>query len=155
MIAEDRNIKVIPFQKQTKLLGMYTTIKNNRFIMYNEYVPEYMQKMTIGHEIGHDTFHRTMARASPFKEYELFNIVNEAEYEANIFAAHLLLDENMILELAYKGYTDVQMASILGVNVNMLIFKIHEMNKQGAGLKLRESPRSDFFRDIDGRNRLY
>ena len=47
------------------------------------------------------------------------------------------------------------MAATLGVNVNMLIFKIHEMNKQGAELKLRESPKSDFFKDIDGRNGLY
>lgn len=150
VIAEDRNIKIRSFEKKTKLLGVYTIIKNNRFIIYNKYVPEYMQRMVIAHEIAHDTLHRQIARHSPFQEWELFNIVNQAEYDANIFASHLLLDEDEILDLAYRGYTDVDIATLLGVNVNMLIFKIYEMNKVGPKLNLAQGPKSDFFKDMDG-----
>lgn len=150
-IAEHRNIKVRQFAKPTKLLGMYTIIKRNRFIFYNPFVDEYMQKMVIAHELGHDVLHRDIATETPFQEWALFDIRNTAEYEANIFASHLLLDEKEIISLAKQGYNDVQIASILNVNINMLLFKLREMNRAGENIDIRGIPDSNFFTDISGR----
>lgn len=151
VIAEDKKIKLRHFKERTELLGLYTIIKNNRFIFYNPFVEESMQRMVVAHEIAHDTLHRDIAIHTPFQEWELFNIRDQTEYEANIFASHLLLDEKEILDLVHRGYRDVEIAALLQVNVNMLIFKIYEMNKEGAQLNLREEPRSDFFRNINGK----
>ena len=127
---------------------MYTVIERNRFIFLNSNMEEYMMRMVLAHELGHDTFHRHLTRNAPFKEYQIFDITSQAEYEANIFAAHLLLDENKIVELANKGYTDVEIASTLNVNINLLVFKMNEMNRYGANYNLRHAPKGNFFIEI-------
>ncbi len=150
-IAKYRNIKVRPFAKPTKLLGMYAVIKRNRFIFYNPYVDELMQKMVVAHELGHDILHRDIATETPFQEWALFDVRSITEYEANIFASHLLLDEKEIIDLAEQGYNDVQIASLLNVNINMLLFKLREMNRAGENINIRAIPDSNFFNGIDGK----
>lgn len=79
--------------------------------------------------------------------YELFDITSQPEYEANIFAAHLLLDDNEVMELVKSKYTDVEIAGILNVNINLLIFKMNEMNRYGANYNLRYAPKDDFLKN--------
>lgn len=148
-IAEESNIKIKYLDKPTKLLGMYTVIERNRFIFLNSNMEEYMMRMVLAHELGHDAFHRHLTKNSPFKEYQIFDITSQAEYEANIFAAHLLLDENQIVELANEGYTDVEIASTLNVNINLLVFKMNEMNRYGANYNLRHAPKGNFFKEME------
>ena len=147
-IAEESNIKIKYLDNSTKLLGMYTVIERNRFIFLNSNMEEYMMRMVLAHELGHVAFHRHLTKNSPFKEYQIFDITSQAEYEANIFAAHLLLDENQIVELANEGYTDVEIASSLNVNINLLVFKMNEMNRYGANYNLRHAPKGNFFIEI-------
>ena len=82
------------------------------------------------------------SKNSPFHEYELFDITSQPEYEANIFAAHLLLDDDEVARLAKDNRTDVEIAGMLNVNINLLIFKMNEMNRYGANYNLdRKSTR--------------
>lgn len=148
-IAKESNIKVKYFNDATILLGMYTAIERNRFIYLNPKMEEYMMRMVISHELGHDTLHRHLTKNNPFYEYELFDITSQAEYEANIFASHLLIDDDQVIELIKNNYTDVEIASILNVNVNLLIFKMNEMNRYGANFKLRHAPEGNFFKKIN------
>ena len=71
---------------------------------------------------------------------ELFNITDETEYEANLFAANLLVDDETLLELLRSGQDIVAAARALGVNVNLLAIKLAEMKK--AGLPLNDLPLS-------------
>ena len=139
-----------PFEiaKESTLLGMYTAIERNRFIYLNSNMEEYMMRMVLSHELGHDTLHRHLTKSNPFYEYELFDITSQAEYEANIFASHLLIDDDEVIELINNNYTDVEIASFLNVNVNLLIFKMNEMNRYGANYKLRHAPKGNFFKKI-------
>lgn len=66
------------------------------------------------------------------------------ELEANIFAAHLLLDENCLIEDVKEGYTYNQLASMYDVNVNLMIFKLNEMHRMGMPIR-KESPSSSTF----------
>jgi Zn-dependent peptidase ImmA (M78 family) len=150
-IAKGKGIKIIYFDRKTKLLGMYHVIERNRFIFLNPYIDDLTRKMVMAHELGHDILHREMAKQEGFKEYEIFDVKSIAEYEANIFAAHLLLNEQDIIDLAKRGHDDMQIAGKLGVNINMLLFKMREMNQNGAGFHLRDIPKSDFFKHMDGK----
>lgn len=129
-ILKNRSVVVMPFKGNTKLLGMYTIIENTRFVFFNPNISEEMKNMVFAHELAHDVLHREEAKNTHMYEFELFNIETKLETEANLFAAHLLLDANEIKELASLDYTYDQIASYMNVNVNLLLFKISEINRK-------------------------
>ena len=147
-ILEGRGVFIIPFQNPTKVLGMYKIIKRNRFVFYNPYVDDRIINMVFAHELGHDLYHRTEAKQGA-AEYELFDIRSEMEIEANIFAAHLLLNEKKLMEDVKEGYSYNQLASLYDVNVNLMIFKLNEMHRMGMPIVKNETD-SKFFTKIDG-----
>lgn len=134
MILKERGVRLIPFSKNTKLLGMYKIIKRNRFVFYNPFIDKNMLKMVLAHELGHDLYHRKEAKKNDIPEFTLFDINTDMEYEANLFAANLLLDEDEIISHANMGYTYIQIAKIMNVNINLLLFKLNEMKKKGLKL---------------------
>lgn len=150
-ILEERNVHLIAFKKNTKLLGMYKIIKGISFVFYNPFVDERIQNMVFAHELGHDMFHKDQA-TEDLIEYELFDITSEMELEANIFAAHLLLDEDLLMDDIREGYTYNQLAAMYDVNVNLMIFKLNEMHRMGMPIRSETPSESTFFRDIDTSN---
>lgn len=152
-ILESRGVFLIPFETPTTLLGMYKIIKRNRFVFYNPFVDERIINMVLAHELGHDIYHKNEAK-NGFAEYELFDINTEMEIEANIFAAHLLLDEKKLMADIEEGYTYQQLASLYDVNVNLMIFKLNEMHRMGLPIN-KNIADSKFFTKIDGTDEFY
>lgn len=150
-ILDQRGVTIIAFKENTKLLGMYKIIKRNSFVFYNPFVDERIQNMVFAHELGHDLYHRDMAKNDNLIEHKIFDINSEMELCANIFAAHLLLDENQLIEDIKEGYTYNQLASMYNVNVNLMIFKLNEMNRMGLNVK-REEGDPKFFKNINGKD---
>lgn len=148
VIARDRGIKLCYSSDFGDLLGMYTCKWKHRIIILNDRLDEYMRLMVCGHELGHDAFHRDMAKDDGLQEFTLFNMVNHSEYEANTYAAHVLLDDEKVYSLAREGYDIVQMAKIMGSNVNLMLIKMQEMNKLGYDFRIPYNPDSTFFRKI-------
>lgn len=151
-ILKDRGVHLIAFNKDTKLLGMYKIIKESRFVFYNPNVDYRIQNMVFAHELGHDIYHQTYAKDG-MVEYEIFDINSEMELEANIFAAHLLLDEENLMDDILEGYTYNELASLYDVNVNLMIFKLNEMHRMGMPIRKESPSKTDFFRNIDGKDR--
>lgn len=129
-LLKQRDVVVMPFKGRTKLLGMYTIISNTRFVFYNPDLTDEMKNMVLAHELGHDILHQEEARLKQIYEFELFNIENKIETEANLFASHILIDEKEVENFAKLDYTYDQTASCLNVNVNLLLFKISEINRK-------------------------
>lgn len=153
-ILERRGVHLIAFKTNTHLLGMYKIIKGVSFVFYNPFVDERIQNMVFAHELGHHIFHEDAA-SNELIEYELFDINSEMELEANIFAAHLLLDEKSLIEDVKEGYTYNQLASMYDVNVNLMIFKLNEMHRMGMPIRKEAPSKSTFFRDIEDRTYNY
>ncbi|HBB27878.1 MAG TPA: toxin [Clostridiales bacterium] len=129
------------------LLGMYTYKWKHRMIFLNSNLEDYMLQMVLAHEIGHDIFHRNLA-SNGLKEFELFDMKNTTEYEANIFGSHLLIDNDEVLALARDGYDIVQISSMLNSHINLLLIKMQEMNKMGYDFNVPYRPESDFLKKI-------
>lgn len=151
-ILKQRKVKLIPFATNTKLLGMYKVIKRNRFVFYNPFIDKNLLRMVLSHELGHDLYHKTHAKDNHLLEYELFNINDFMETEANIFACHLLLDSDEIMDYLLQGYSYDQLASIFNVNVNLMIFKLNEMHRLGCPIRKSDILDKKFFTSIDGRD---
>lgn len=145
-IAESMGIIIYDVPELKGLLGMYTYKMKNRIILMNPNINEILYRMVLGHEIGHDQLHRSLAGGEGLREFILFDMNDMIEYEANAFNAHLLIDEDDMDALFRDGYDLAAAAKILKVNINLLLIKIQEMNKLGMNLKMPYSPDARFFR---------
>ena len=67
-----------------------------------------------------------------FYEMEMFNLKDTTEYEANLFAANLLIDTDELKDMIYQGYDIVSIASAMNVNVNLIAIKIVETKFDGV-----------------------
>jgi Zn-dependent peptidase ImmA (M78 family) len=144
-IAERLNIRVRIADDFTHLKGMYTVIARNRFIILNGTLDEQTKKIVLAHEIGHDRLHAALAKSVGFREVTLYDMNTRPEYEANIFAAELLLETERVLELVYDGRDILEAAKILGSDVNLVALKIASLSKQGYQLRIQDY-RSDFLK---------
>ena len=130
------------------LLGLYTYKWKHRIIILNSKLDEYMEQMVLAHEIGHDRRHRDLAKDSGLREFVLFNMKDNTEYEANAFASHLLLDDSEVLSYARQGLDVVQIAQTMGTNINLVLIKMQEMNKLGYNVRLPYGSDSNFLRKL-------
>lgn len=148
-IARNLDILVQYVDNFDELLGMYTYKWKKSIILLNSRLDEYMLQMVAAHEIGHDLLHRDLAKENKsMQEFVLFNIRDNTEYEANAFAAHLLLDNEEVYEMAREGYDVVQISKSLNTNINLMLIKMQEMNKLGYSFNLPAHPDAKFFRKV-------
>lgn len=145
-IASELGIKIY-YGDYQDLLGMYTYRWKQRIVLLNNSLDNYLCQMVLAHEIGHDTYHRDLAETG-LKEFTLFNMKNDTEYVANAFAAHLLLDNDEVLELARDGYDPAQIASVLNSDTNLMLIKLYEMNRMGYNFNIPCHPERNFFKKI-------
>ena len=114
----------------------------------NDRMDEYLTQMVAGHELGHDMFHRNLAKGEGLREFELFRMTNTTEYEANAFCAHILIDSNECYAYARNGCDVVTIAKLMNSEINLMLIKLQEMIHLGYDLRLPMEPRSDFFKSI-------
>ena len=145
-IAAELGIEVMSrrFQRQR---GVYTVILNNPFIFLKDDLDPVMERIVLGHELGHDRLHRAEAeRSGGFREFNIFDMRdNRMEYEANIFASQLLLPDDEMLEQIEKGLDLQQIAAAMGSDINLVALKIDTLISQGYLLR-RQEHRSDFLK---------
>lgn len=145
-IAKELGIMVILDDNLNKLKGMYSIIKRNRIIIINSNLPEQTQKIVCAHEIGHDILHRDLARLGALQEFVLYDMKNRPEYEANMFAAELLLDDSEVYNLIIEGYDMQQVASELNTDINLVGLKMTNMNYRGYNFRIGLEPHGDFLK---------
>lgn len=150
-IAKEIGIWIYDVDSFGELLGMYTFRWNHRLMLLNQRMSYYLRQMVIAHELGHDSQHRDRAKASGdgLKEFSLFQMKDTTEYEANAFAAHILLDNDEVYHYACSGYDVVQISQMMGSDINLMLIKLQEMNKLGYDFNVPFDADSKFFRKIN------
>ena len=74
--------------------------------------------------------------------------INITEYEANAFAAHILLDNDDILSLAKEEYSLYTISKILNVPPSLATIKVNEMQKLGYSINVPIQHDRKFLRNI-------
>ena len=93
-----------------------------------------MRRIVILHKIGHDQLHRR--QATVFQEFSLFDMsAGIMEYEANLFAAQIMLPDEEVLEYVYQGYSAGQIAVALGSNYNLVAIKTADLSRRGHSFR--------------------
>ena len=140
VLSKALGIEVIWADEWTKLKGMYFYMKRRRFICLNSNLDERMRTIVCAHEIGHDQLHRALAKEKALQEFMLYDMTSRPEYEANIFASSLLLDEEEMLRLIFEERYDAQqIACAMGSDINLVALKAAELTKKGYPLKTLDS----------------
>ena len=151
-ICREKDIEIMYRDDFIGQKGAFSLMLNVPFIFINNNLSDEMKRIVCAHELGHAMLHRKLCRQrknQTIYEYEIFDIRNSTEYEANIFAANLLIDEREMNEYMSYGYDIVQTARAMNLNVNLLLIKLHEMKDNEALLyTLPDLPKRNFLGTI-------
>jgi Zn-dependent peptidase ImmA (M78 family) len=123
-----------------------------RNIIINTRVSEIVRRILVSHELGHDRLHKEIAMLKGFQEIELFNRATPAEFEANLFAAELLINDGELLKLLNdEDKTFFGVARELYVPAELLDFKFRVLKHKGYRIQAPYIANADFLKnEIDG-----
>lgn len=135
---------------QRKLKGYFIVINRITNIVLDENIVDAYQPVLIAHELGHARLHKQATAMTGFQEMEFLEKreTEPLEYEANLFAAELLLDDQEVLKLLNQ-YTFFETAKILEVPAALLDFKLILLKAKGYRLQPMEISRADFLKGGD------
>lgn len=100
--------------------GFYQYFKRNNIIYLDERLSEYEKKFVLAHEIGHMVLHKK-ANAIFMDTRTQFN-TSRYEQEANLFAMHLLVSDDMFVEC--QNYTLEQISRALGYHQKLIELRL-------------------------------
>ena len=134
------------------LKAYFVTVSRIKNIVVNNRIHSTVQRILIAHELGHAVLHKEIALMHGFQEFELFDAHDPTEYEANLFAAELLIEDDELLGLLNdddKSFFGV--ARELYVPAELLDFKFRVMKRKGYRIEAPYISQSDFLKnDIHG-----
>lgn len=124
-----------------------------RLIMLNADLPRPLQRIILAHELGHAVLHDHLSAEAGFHDFSLFDEASVCEYEANLFAAELLLPDERVLEQLEEDSSFFHIARSLHVPPELLDFKLRLMNRRGFHLPIPLDAKSTFLQHLgrDGR----
>ena len=147
-ICDALGIKIRLKDLGTDIKAYYFYQSRIRNIVLNRRVSEVVRRILVAHELGHDRLHKDIALLKGLQEIELFDMTQPAEYEANLFAAELLLEDNEVLELLNdedKSFFGV--ARELYVPAELLDFKFRVLKHKGYHLDAPYIASGDFLKE--------
>lgn len=138
-IAKDMGIMILPqpFKVQK---GAYKVIERQPIIFIKQDLHPVVRDIVLAHEVGHHVLHRAEAiQFGGFQEFNLFDMrENRMEYDANMFAAQLMLPDDEITELIYQGMDVAQIARSMRSDINLVALKVAELKSRGHVLRAQE-----------------
>lgn len=100
--------------------GCYMFLKNHRYIFLNNSLSENELKMVMAHELGHSLMHRK--NNCYFIKNKTLLLNSKIEREANLFAAELLIPDELLLE--NWNYTTEQLSRLTGYEEKLIDLRL-------------------------------
>lgn len=129
VIAEGEGITLVSCPDFQKLKGMYKVILDRRFIFLNAHLSREEARQVLAHELGHDALHREMASGSVVQDYFILNMTQKPEYEANLFAAELLVSSDKLKRLMAEGKDRAEAARLFRVPPEYIDLKLRVLSE--------------------------
>ena len=136
----------IAYRNNFKILKGYFIMMNGYpYIVVNANLDFNEQRMIVAHELGHYLFHKEIALSGPLHDTFLYDMKSTTEYEANMFAADFLVDDETIDDFAQQGFDYYTMCGLLMLSPEMTAFKLYNMIQRGYKYNLPQSVRANIF----------
>ncbi len=123
-LADSSGIRVVSCPDFQNLEGMYKVILGERFVFLKGDLKRSRARQILAHELGHDVLHREMGEDSIVQDTFLVDMTLKPEFEANLFAAQLLLPDESTRTLLQEGLTPREIASRMRVDQALVELKI-------------------------------
>ncbi|AGL00256.1 putative Zn peptidase [Desulfoscipio gibsoniae DSM 7213] len=111
--------------------GFYLQQSRKQAIVINSDLDEQFQRIILMHELGHAVLHRKLPGVKSFHDFTLFDQTSLYEYEANIFAADFILDDQEVLRMLNDDISFFAAANTLCVPAELLDFKFRILKRKG------------------------
>ncbi len=111
--------------------GFYLTQSRIKSITINSDLSDDLQRIICAHELGHAVLHENFSGVNAFHDFTLFDSTDKYEYEANIFAAELLLNDDDVLKILSDNISFFHAACGLYVPAELLDFKFRILRQKG------------------------
>lgn len=143
-------VSLVPMGKHDgSCKGFYLTSSRRKIATINSDLPLHIQRIILPHELGHALLHVTPSLCT-FHEMSVLNETNRLEYEANIFAAEFILNDDDVMDALQMKEDFFHTASQLEVPPELLDFKLRLLQREGHDIVAPYIGRADFLkRDIN------
>ncbi|MGI5892104.1 MAG: ImmA/IrrE family metallo-endopeptidase [Bacillota bacterium] len=111
--------------------GFFLYQSRVKVIVINSDLPEAIQRIILAHELGHCVLHKEAARLSAFHDFALYDSSSQYEYEANLFTAELLLEDELVFEALNEDNFFFAAARSMNVPAELLDFKFRILKNKG------------------------
>lgn len=142
------NVIVKESSRFKKLKGFCFMGCQTVYVVISSFLSDEEKKIVAAHELGHIVLHRAQLKMAPMKDDNLYNMMDNTEYEANLFAADLLLDDGDVAEAASNDDLDYfDMCSLLSTSPQLMSFKLYSLIKRGQSYHMPLDIQSNFLSD--------
>lgn len=145
-------------KRKLKAYFYYNPADEIPFIVIDLNVSDIFYRILLAHEIGHYFLHRQegIVHAFCFQEFDVLemNVIQDEEYEANLFAAELLLEDSNVMEALHSN-SFFTAAAMLKVPAALLDFKVRNLQSKGQTLYTFSSPKASFLKEDCGAYNAY
>lgn len=94
------------------------------------------KRIVAAHELVHILLHRRQLKMAPMKDSVLYDMTSQTEYEANMFAADLLIDDEDIHTLSQEDMDYFNMCKCLYTTPDVMNFKLFSLIRRGHAYDL-------------------
>ncbi|WP_288617636.1 ImmA/IrrE family metallo-endopeptidase [uncultured Eubacterium sp.] len=144
-IMDDMHIIVGETSSFQKLKGFCFMSCKTIYVQISSFLSEKEKQIVAAHELGHIILHRTQLKMAPMKDDTLYNMQDNTEYQANLFAADLLLSDADIADMAHNEDLDYfSLCSTLNSTPELMSFKLYSLTKRGQAYHMPMEIQSNF-----------
>lgn len=148
-LCDELGIKV-RYKKLGKLNGFFFYQSRIRNIVLSDTLSNAKARILCAHELGHACLHSYMLTTMrSIEDTSLLQSGSIPEYEANVFAAELLIPDEKILESIKRPCSDIYaIAKELCVPPELIDFKLRVMKNKGYSVESPYLAQSNFLKNI-------
>ena len=144
-IMDDMHVIVGESSSFQKLKGFCFMSCKTIYVQISSFLSEEEKQIVAAHELGHIILHRTQLKMAPMKDDTLYNMQDNTEYQANLFAADLLLSDADIADMAHNEDLDYfSLCSTLNSTPELMSFKLYSLTKRGQAYHMPMEIQSNF-----------
>lgn len=135
-ILQGMHVVVIESDQYQSLKGYCFISCQTIYTVINTFLSEEEKRIVAAHELGHILLHRRQLKMAPMKDSVLYDMTSQTEYESNMFAADLLIDDEDIHTLSQEDMDYFNMCKCLYTTPDVMSFKLFSLIRRGHAYDL-------------------